>query len=82
MTSLTHYPPRGVFKGTNMMTPTVIGYVKVARGWVEFSKGRGIEDEPIFGVTVRDSNGEQLSPDPSKLLHSYTDAINYIEGLR
>jgi len=40
--------------GRNIMTPNWLGYAQLPDGqWAELSQGRGIYDEPIFGVTVR-----------------------------
>lgn len=78
--------PRGVFRGTNFMTPTVLGYYKLRAnfGYAELSSGTGIGREPIFGVTVRDYRGEHVrdgEADRSQLFHSKSAAIAYIESL-
>lgn len=74
--------PQGVFQGRNFMTPDVLAYYSgTVRGvvvYVELSGGRGIENEPIFGVTVRRANGARPEPDPSKLFHSRRRAQEYI----
>ena len=70
-------PPRGLFQGTNFMTPTWVGYFKLAGdNWAELSRGYGMNEEPIWGVTVR--------PDKSlgKLFHTQQDAVLYITGLQ
>lgn len=72
-------PPRGLFPGKNIMTPEIIGYYKL-RGkavYVELSTGRGINHQPIWGVTVRPDEEHKLS----KLCHSRREAERYIEGL-
>jgi len=70
-------PPRGLFRGTNLMTPNVTGYFKLRHGYAELSHGRGIDNDPIFGVTVRPD------PDPrrSQLFYSQAAAMAYIEEL-
>lgn len=69
--------PHGIFKGRNIMTPNSEGYFKLKEGYAELSSGRGIYNDPIFGVTVR--------PDPaherSKLFHSLSAAMDYIEEM-
>lgn len=74
-------PPAGVFRGTNIMTPNVLDYFRVTSGYVELSEGRGINHEPIFGVTVRTPSGARLDPDPSQMFWSYKAAIEYIREL-
>lgn len=70
-----------IFKGKNFMTPDIITYGKKGKFYYELSEGRGFNHEPIFGVTIRDENGERFDPDRSKLCHSLTEAKNYIECL-
>ena len=69
--------PAGTFVDRNFMTPTLLGYYKLRKGFAELSTGEGLHREPIFGVTV--------SPDPdhamSKLCFSHSEALRYIEGL-
>jgi hypothetical protein len=72
-------PPRGLFKNRNIMTPNILGYYKL-RGkdvYVELSEGRGIQDQPIWGVTVRPDEAHKLS----KLCYSRREAEAYIESL-
>ncbi len=45
------YPRKFGRNGTNFMTPTVLGYVKVGGEIVEISYGTGFNHDPIFGVT-------------------------------
>jgi len=72
--------PQGVFRGVNFMTPEIIGYYKLRRGfgYVEFSEGTGFLHEPIFGVAIRplDRNGKDRG---SKMFFSKREALNYIE---
>jgi len=82
------FPPRGVFKGRNFMTPDLLGYARAkkpdAKGltvWVELSTGTGFEGEPIFGVTVRNAHGDHVSPDPSKMFFSRAAAEEYAATL-
>ena len=69
--------PKGTFEGKNFMTPKVLSYYKLRKGYAELSQGEGMKREPIFGVTV--------SPDPeraiSKLCFSRDEALRYIEAL-
>lgn len=72
-------PPRGLFKGVNVITPNVESYFKLANGYAEFATGTGINNEPIFGVTVRpDDVGDGKR---SKLFHSRKAAFTYIEEM-
>lgn len=62
--------PGGVFRGVNIMTPTVVGYyVGTYQGrvaYVEASVGSGLtEGTEIGGLTVRRADGERFDPDPS-----------------
>lgn len=76
--------PPDVFKGHNFMTPNVIGLYSGRQAgrtvYVELASGRGIEHEPIFGVTVRGAGGRRLEPDPSKLFWSRRKAQAYIDA--
>ena len=74
--------PKGTFPGVNIMTPEVLGHYKLREGWAELSQGRGMEGEPIYGVTVCMLGGARLTLDPSKLLHSKVAAIRYIQTLQ
>ena len=76
-----NHPPTGTFVGENMMTLTIIGYYRLTHGWAEFSRGRGIYDEPIFGVTVRGPGGAWYNPNPSRLCHSWREAADLITEL-
>lgn len=76
-------PPSGVFRGSNFMTPWVLGYYQTAyRGrtaYVELSEGVGMHGESIFGVTVRQANGERFeAPDPGGLFDSRRAAEAYV----
>lgn len=70
-------PPSGLFEGTNILTPRIKGYYRLAEGYAELSEGEGMSRQPIFGVTVR--------PDPnprrSKLCHSLKEAEDYIKEM-
>ena len=74
--------PKGTFSGVNIMTPEVLAYYKLRKGWAELSQGRGMEGEPIYGVTIRMLGGDRLTPDPSKLLYSRAVALRYIQTLQ
>lgn len=77
--------PRGVFQGSNFMTPDVLNYFTGryagAVAHVELSEGRGITGAPIYGVTVRGAKGATFTPDPSCLKHSKQAALHYIYDL-
>jgi len=70
-------PPRGLFQGRNFMTPAIESYhpLRDGQSWAELSGGRGINNDPIFGVTIR--------PDPeyklSAMFYSRDEAIEYIK---
>ena len=69
--------PKGTFDDKNFMTPDVLGYYKIRKGYAELSTGTGFKYEPIFGVTVRPDPGHAMS----KLCHSRSEALRYIETL-
>ena len=77
--------PSGVFTGRNFMTPDVIAYYRITiRGrtaYVELSSGEGMSREVIYGVTVRATGGDRLTPDPSTLCHSRGEATTFIRNL-
>lgn len=70
-------PPRGLFEGKNFMTPNIRCYFKLWQhlGYAELSSGTGMNNQPIFGVTVRPAK------DLSKLFQSRLEAERYIESL-
>ena len=74
-----------IFKGTNFMTPEVIRYGRGSKdgptasvAYYELSTGRGLTNEPIWGVTVRDAHGKRFDPDPSKMFFSLAEAEAFI----
>jgi len=72
--------PAGIFKGANFMTPRIIAYYRVRkRLYAELSEGTGFSQEPIFGVTVHDSYGNDTGK--SKMVFSKAEAMEYIESL-
>ena len=71
---------RSVVKGTNIMTPEWLGY-----GWsgdfaYELTKGTGLTNEVIYGVTVVSADRIRRN-DLSKLCHSLSEARTYISSL-
>lgn len=78
------YPPAGVFRGRNFMTPDVLAfYHGKFRGryvYVELSSGDFL-GTLYFGVTVRPlAHAKALDPDPSKVFNSRSDAEQYIDN--
>lgn len=69
-------PPRGLFAGTNIMTPNISAYYAIDGGYAELSYGRGIANEPIFGVTIRPESAGK-----SHLFHDESKALSYIRSL-
>jgi hypothetical protein len=67
--------PAGVFDDTNFMTRDKLGFYKLSDGYAELSEGRGMSNQPIFGVTVRPD--EKLS----RLFQSRATALAYIESM-
>lgn len=80
------------FKSKNFMTPDVVSYGKVGarlyrpRGegeYYELSRGRGLSNEQIFGVTVIRSEDNVLSDtDLNKMFNSKDEARGYINELK
>ena len=78
--------PRGnPFKGRNIMTPDVTEFRKgTYEGrivYIEIARGTGMSNQPIFGVTIREADGTELRPDPSKLCQSMSEVREYLESL-
>lgn len=73
----------GGSRGTNFMTPNWIDEGKRGKLHYELTKGRGIENQPIFGVTVVEeaSNGAIHRPDLSQLFQSLAKAKHHIASL-
>jgi hypothetical protein len=70
-------PPRGAFRGQNFMTPEILAYyhgtVSGRSVYAEISRGRGIENETIYGLTYRYANGERPAEPKCRMSHSLTD---------
>ena len=67
----------------NIMTPNIIRFYEKSDKVVELTEGRGLENEPIFGVTVRSREGGVWGDheNKSKIFWSKKGAENYAEGL-
>ena len=72
--------PQGLFGGKNFMTPDVINYYKLRKGYAELSEGTGLNYQPIFGVTVQMHGGGMNNP-ASQLFHPKREAMAYIDML-
>ena len=70
-------PPKGLFEGHNFMTPDIVCYYRLAKGWAELSTGTGMRHQEIFGVTVKPDEANVLS----RLFQSRADAMAFIELL-
>ncbi len=79
-------PPRGAFRGNNFMTPKIEEYGEI-RGenvsvYYEISTGRGISNQPIAGVTIRDAKGDDVPDLPSRMVQGGArQAFDCIEAL-
>lgn len=79
--------------GRNFMTPDWIAYRDVPPGdspWtkpigkvVELTRGFGMDNLPIYGVTVRMWDGENTEEtrDESQMFHSQKEAADYFQGI-
>ena len=63
-------PPNGPFPGRNFMTRDIVEYGEIVdmealghplRKYYEISEGRGMSNQPIVGITIRDANGDDVS---------------------
>lgn len=71
----------------NFMTPTVIRFGKINKHMAyELSSGRGIYDQPIYGVSVvsydPDTDTTKREHDLSDVFQSLMDAEHYIKQLK
>lgn len=66
-------------KGKNFMTPDILDYGRTKSYFWELSTGRGMTNQPIFGVTVITHTGEQTNL--SNCFHSLESAKSHIESL-
>ena len=73
----THRKPHGFFDGKNFITPEVLGYYRLAKGYAELSKGKGINGQFIYGVTVQPDEDRTKS----KLFQLQSAALAYIREL-
>lgn len=67
----------------NIMTPNIIRFYEKSDKVVELTEGRGIENEQLFGVTVRTKEGGVWGDheNKSKLFWNRKSAERYAEGL-
>jgi len=68
------------------MTPHILSLKEKGNKIIELSEGTGIDDKPIFGVTViQQIDGDDFQSitnmDWNKMFHSKPEAINHIEKL-
>lgn len=62
------------------MTPHVCGYYKLRHGYAELSEGEGFTHNPIYGVTVRNSAGQDPA-NLSRVFPALGRALDYIKAL-
>ena len=72
--------PPGLFSGKNFMTPDVLGYYRLRKGYAELSEGTGLSRQPIYGVTVQVRDGVPESA-ASQLFQSKQAALDHIRAL-
>lgn len=41
------------FRGVNIVTPSVLAYYRAGEYYVELSRGRGMDGQPLYGLTAR-----------------------------
>lgn len=71
-----------VYNGdSNFMTPTLVKHLQVGGLVVEVSKGRGMSQDTIYGVTVIELPGVKR-PDLCKCCFSMGEVTRYIACLR
>jgi hypothetical protein len=70
---------RSYFIGKNFLTPTIEGYIGNTKYAIELSRGTGLNQSKIYGVTVVDRKDK--SRDKSRLCHSIGEAENFIISL-
>ena len=70
-----------VVKGKNIMTPTIIKYGQQGDYVYELSKGRGMTDNEIYGVTVVDLRIDKHRSDLSQMFFELELAEEYINDL-
>jgi hypothetical protein len=66
----------------NFMTPNIVSMRTKDNRVVELSSGTGLEDEAIYGVTIRDFDerkNEWIDPKLSKMFFSEEKAKEYIK---
>jgi len=66
---------RKVIPGVNVLTPIILGFFQCGQQTIELSEGRGLDNQPIYGVTVRPDKSQ------SKLFTSLVDAYAHIHRI-
>ncbi len=70
-----------IFRGSNFMTPEFIGWGELNLNlFYEITSGRGLHNEVIYGLTIRDGNGNDVGK--SGMYHSMRDVNDRIQQLR
>ena len=72
---------RTVVKGHNFMTPNFERYVRAGKYVCEITSGNGFDGDPIFGVTVVNTDTQTHNTKLSKMVSSMQGAEDYIKGL-
>jgi len=66
----------------NIFTPNVMQYTLTKALAIELSSGRGILNQPIYGVTVIDRQDPESFCKLTNLFQSESQARNYIDRLK
>lgn len=69
-------------KGSNALTPYVLGYGVVGEFVYEFSEGKDMEGKPPYGITVLERGTGHHRCDLSSCFWSHADADSHLETLR
>ncbi len=65
----------------NIMTPHPVTYWTTDSLLVELATGRGIGNEPIWGVTVVDRHTKELDTNRSRLFHDVDEAKRHVNEI-
>ena len=72
-----------VYNGkSNFMTPTIVQYFKTKYHAIEISKGRGIYDNPIYGLSVIDLHTMESCKKSTSLYQTLTSALYAVSRIK
>ena len=71
-----------IFKKYNVMTPTILDRGRINKIFYELSTGKSKIWDRLWGVTIKNSQGEEVTGCESEAFNSLEEAKQYIQSLK